>query len=427
MAQKPHLQLKELGSKLESLPSHDDSLLTLLEQAAGCLTELDQSPSASKLELMKPFFNAIVKPELLKHEDKNAKLLVATCLCEITRITAPEAPYSDDVLKDIFQLIVSTFSGLSDTDSPSFGRRVAMLETLAKYRSCVVMLDLECDDLVNEMFRTFFAVARDDHPESVLSSMQMIMVVLLEESEDIHEDLLSIILSTLGREREDVTDAARKLSVNVIQQCVEKLEPSVKQFLLPIMSGDSKLVDNQVQYHAVIYDLYCCAPETLSGVLPYITGELMTDDLETRLKAVNMVGNIIALPGSPIPETFQPIFSEFLKRLTDRDFGVRMSVLDHLKSSLLSNPFRAEAPEIFSFLCDRLLDGDENVKKQVVAVICDVACHAPNAVPLETIKLVAERLRDKSSACNNFGGRLQQEMQKYLAMRQTSQVCGFGS
>lgn len=40
---------------------------------------------------------------------------------------------------------------------------------------------------------------RDDHPESVLSSMQTIMVVLLEESEDVREDLLSILLSTLGR------------------------------------------------------------------------------------------------------------------------------------------------------------------------------------------------------------------------------------
>lgn len=55
---------------------------------------------------------------------------------------------------------MSTFSGLSDPSGPSFGRRVAILETLAKYRSCVVMLDLECDDLVNEMFSTFFAVAR---------------------------------------------------------------------------------------------------------------------------------------------------------------------------------------------------------------------------------------------------------------------------
>lgn len=42
---------------------------------------------------------------------------------------------------------------------------------------------------------------RDDHPESVLSSMQSIMAVLLEESEDVREDLLSILLSMLGREK----------------------------------------------------------------------------------------------------------------------------------------------------------------------------------------------------------------------------------
>lgn len=57
-------------------------------------------------------------------------------------------------------MIVGTFSGLSDTNGPSFGRRVVILETLARYRSCVVMLDLECDDLVNKMFSTFFAVVR---------------------------------------------------------------------------------------------------------------------------------------------------------------------------------------------------------------------------------------------------------------------------
>lgn len=66
-------------------------------------------------------------------------------------------------------------------------------------------------------------------------------------------------------------------------------------------------------------------------------------------------------------------------------------------------------------LCDRLLDYDENVRKQVVAVICDVASHALASVPVEAIKLVAERLRDKavciitrilclfvSKACNNY-------------------------
>ncbi|KAH9749943.1 Binding protein [Citrus sinensis] len=393
MGEKLEQQLKEVGSKLETPPSTKDGLVKLLKQAATCLSELNQSPPASILEAMQPFLNAIVQPVLLKHQDKDVKLLVATCICEITRITAPEAPYSDDVLKDIFQLIVGTFSGLKDTGGPSFGRRVVILETLAKYRSCVVMLDLECDELVNEMYSTFFAVASDDHPESVLSSMQTIMIVLLEESEDIHEDLLVILLSALGRNK---NDTARRLAMNVIEQCAGKLEAGIKQFLVSSMSGDSRPGHSHIDYHEVIYDVYRCSPQILSGVVPYLTGELLTDQLDTRLKAVGLVGDLFAVPGSANNEQFHSVFSEFLKRLTDRIVAVRMSVLEHVKSCLLTDPSRADAPQILTALCDRLLDFDENVRKQVVAVICDVACHALNSIPVETVKLVAERLRDKS-------------------------------
>lgn len=59
---------------------------------------------------------------------------------------------------------MSTFSGLSDINSPLFGRIVVVLETVARYRSCVVMLDLECDDLIKEMFSTFFTVSRYGFP-----------------------------------------------------------------------------------------------------------------------------------------------------------------------------------------------------------------------------------------------------------------------
>ncbi|KAH0747234.1 hypothetical protein KY285_008891 [Solanum tuberosum] len=348
------------------------------------------------LEAMQPLQSAIVKPELLKHQDREVKLLVATCICEITRITAPEAPYSDDVLKDIFHLIVSTFSGLGDINSPSFGRRVVILETLARYRSCVVMLDLECDDLINEMFQTFLNVVRDEHQDSILTSMQTIMVVLIEESEDIREDLLHVILSVLGRHKKVVSIAGRRLAMKVIEQCSGKLEPSIKQFLVSSMSGDSRPTTFEIDYHEVIYDIYRCAPQILSGVVPYITGELLTDQLDVRLKAVHLVGDLFALSESAISEAFHPIFLEFLKRLTDRIVEVRMSVLEHVKGCLLSNPFRQEAPQIISALRDRLLDYDENVRKQVVVVLCDAACNALTSMKVDTIKLVAERIRDKS-------------------------------
>ena len=81
-------------------------------------------------------------------------------------------------------------------------------------------------------------------------------------------------------------------------------------------------------------------------LLSYEFLHLQTDQLDTRLKAVRLVGDLFSLPGTAISEAFLPIFSEFLKRLTDRVVEVRMRVLEHVKSCLLSDPLRAEAPQI---------------------------------------------------------------------------------
>uniref|UniRef100_A0A1D1Z6W4 Sister chromatid cohesion protein PDS5 B n=1 Tax=Anthurium amnicola TaxID=1678845 RepID=A0A1D1Z6W4_9ARAE len=416
MAQKLPQRLREVGSKLENPPASKDALIKLLKQAANCLSELDQSPLPSMLDSMQPCLNAIAKPDLLRHQDKDVRVLVAMCVCEITRITAPEAPYSDDVLRDIFHLIVGTFSGLGDIHSPSFGKRVVILETLARYRSCLVMLDLECNDLLNEMFKTFFAQVSDEHAESVLTSMQTIMVLILDESEDIPENLLFTILSTLGR-KTDVSMAARKLAMNIIERCAVKLEPYVKQFLVSSMSGDNSSLNMSLDYHEIVYDTYRCAPQILNGIIPYITGELLTDQLDVRLKAVKLLGDLFSLPDHSVSESFRPLFTEFLKRLADRVVEVRILVIEHVKNCLISNPSRPEASEIISALCDRLLDYDENVRKQVVAAIYDVTCHELTSISSQTTKLVAERLRDKSLSVKKYTMERLAEVYKLYCLR----------
>lgn len=64
------------------------------------------------------------------------------------------------LFQEIFKLIVSTFAELADTTSPFFSRRVKILETVAQCKCCVIMLDIDCDDLVLEMFNIFFLVVR---------------------------------------------------------------------------------------------------------------------------------------------------------------------------------------------------------------------------------------------------------------------------
>jgi hypothetical protein len=47
-------------------------------------------------------------------------------------------------------------------------------------------------------------------------------------------------------------------------------------------------------------------------------------------------------------------------------------------------------------LCDRLLDYEQNVRMGVVAALCDVATHSPDAIPIVTlVRVVAERVCDK--------------------------------
>jgi sister-chromatid-cohesion protein PDS5 len=120
------------------------------------------------LDAIHPLREALVMPKLLRHQDGGVSLMVATCISEITTISATDAPYEDDVMRDAFQLIISTFRGLGDIHSPLFGRRVTLLETMAKIKSCVVMWDIGCHDLILEMFHIFFSVVSEAHPRNVI-------------------------------------------------------------------------------------------------------------------------------------------------------------------------------------------------------------------------------------------------------------------
>ena len=63
--------------------------------------------------------------------------------------------------------------------------------------------------------------------------------------------------------------------MNVIQSSAGKLEAAAKQFLVTSMSGENKPPYNLIDYHEVIYDIYRCAPQILSGIAAYLIGELL--------------------------------------------------------------------------------------------------------------------------------------------------------
>ncbi|XP_010942111.1 sister chromatid cohesion protein PDS5 homolog C isoform X2 [Elaeis guineensis] len=238
-------RLQEVGNRLASRPSAIDELLPLLDQTESFLARVEQSPSESMLNALHPAMKALVAKELIGHADTDVKVAVASCISEITRITAPEAPYDDDLMKEVFRRIVEAFEKLDDISSRSYSRRVSILETVAKVRSCVVMLDLECDDLILEMFHHFLNTIRPNHSENIFNSMETIMTLVLEESEDISPELLTCLLDIVKKDNQDVLPIAHKLGEKVISNCTAKLKPYMRELVKSMgasLSQYSKIV-----------------------------------------------------------------------------------------------------------------------------------------------------------------------------------------
>ena len=104
---------------------------------------------------------------------------------------------------------------MDDTRQPSFDRRVRILETVAKVRSYVVMIDLKCDDLILKMFQCFFAKIRKYHAGNVITTMHTILSLILDE-DDISQQLLSNLLA-IWRKEQVVSPIAHELSKGLVE------------------------------------------------------------------------------------------------------------------------------------------------------------------------------------------------------------------
>ena len=79
------------------------------------------------LNTLQSLMKVLAVKEFLRHSYMDVRVTAMSYISEITRITTREPPYDEDIMQEIFQLIVETFEGLDDTSSRSFQKRVSIL------------------------------------------------------------------------------------------------------------------------------------------------------------------------------------------------------------------------------------------------------------------------------------------------------------
>ncbi|EFJ15252.1 hypothetical protein SELMODRAFT_33372, partial [Selaginella moellendorffii] len=356
------------------------------QQLSALLPNVDQSASEETRRALAPCKDALVRAELLHHKDKEVKLFVATCASEILRIEAPDLPYNDDVLKDLFELIVNTFKGLSDMQSPLYQKRVHILETVSAIKSCLLLLDIDnCDDVILDMFKTLFQEARDDHPSNILSAMLNIMALLVKDSDNYPRPLVMEIVSNLVKSKK-TSAAASKVASEVIRENAQELEPNVIGLLNTVheQSADPWLQQN---YYEVLFEIHRCAPKMFLAYAPTIVEGLVNGDETIRVKTVELLGRVFSSQGQAVDKQ---LVSEFIKRITDKSLNVRVATMQSARDCFDS--LGADAKEIIGetlilaiFLY--LPAGTRNLAMQKLTNVYATHCGTPESEKLEWIPI----------------------------------------
>ncbi|PIN17836.1 hypothetical protein CDL12_09496 [Handroanthus impetiginosus] len=221
--------LVDTGNRLLAVPSSTDELLILLEKAESLLSRVWQRPPKSTCNSLLPVMKALITNDILRHADLNIQVTVASCFNELTRITAPDPPYSDGVMRVFFRLFMIAFKQLPCESGLSYARALQILETMAKVRSCLMLMDIDTDGLIVEMFQIFLDSIRPTHPSDVFKYMEMIMTLVIEESDEISFELLRPLLASVKMDNKKTSPISWELGKKVIENCATKLQCGLKE------------------------------------------------------------------------------------------------------------------------------------------------------------------------------------------------------
>ncbi|XP_056176340.1 sister chromatid cohesion protein PDS5 homolog D-like [Syzygium oleosum] len=192
---------------------------------------MEQEPSDFLLDALLPVMKGLIAEALFKHCNEDVRVTLASCLSEILRITSPEQPFNDDQMKAIFQLIVEAISKLSRPLTQCYEKALSILETVARVKACLLMLDLECEALVLHMCQHLWVFTRSNPSADEYWAVEQIMADILAESEDISPDLLIPLLASVLKENERVAPFCWKLGEKLISDYAEKLRPILRGVL----------------------------------------------------------------------------------------------------------------------------------------------------------------------------------------------------
>ncbi|TBU45152.1 armadillo-type protein [Dichomitus squalens] len=377
-----------------------DTLLKKLKQLHQELAEMDQEHV--DVNSLAPVRKDLVSTSILLHKDRGVKAYAACCLADLLRLYAPDAPYTQNELRDIFQFFFRQLStGLKGADSAYYNEYFHLLESLSTVKSVVLVCDLpHGDELMVDIFRDFFGLVRRDLAKKIELFMADILIALIDECSSLPSEVLEIIMAQFTDKNARMDQPSYRLAVQVCNATADKLQRHVCQYFTDIIVDRAREEEfDEVQTaHDLIQQLNRACPSLLHNVVPQLEEELRVEQLQLRLMATQTLGEMFAdKHGQDLVHKYPSTWAHWLKRMNDKNIAVRQAWVEKMKGVLVNLPdMRKETEEALRL---KLLDPDEKIRAAVCKLFGQLDYEtALHHVSVDQLKAVAGRGLDKKQS-----------------------------
>ncbi|KAJ1456664.1 hypothetical protein M885DRAFT_517061 [Pelagophyceae sp. CCMP2097] len=391
-----------------------------LEAVCDALGGLEQAEDRPRG--LREIATTLVSERITAHRSSAVRLWAACCVCDVLRIYAPHAPYSNGELVAGFQVITEQLTRLgAEVPNATLTERCTyILDSLREFQSSCALVGLYHQDesaltaLVDFVDAVIYS-AREDGSDSARESAAEVLSTVLSECEPLPNELMERLL--LG-----LTPAARKRNARahwVVQQAMreryEGLARPVAAYLRGTLSltlaapasesaprrrarvgdsdgGDSDGGDSDGgsdasgessgwaaapavsefdvnNVYALVYEFHLVEPRMLLYILPLATERLRCDALATREKVVTLFAKLFAATHYDYAEQYREHYVEWLKRFRDTEPVMRARMVSLALKVIETRPQLRS--DLLRHVARSFDDTAVDVRQQAVRLSCD--------------------------------------------------------
>ncbi|SCU92079.1 LAFA_0F07866g1_1 [Lachancea sp. 'fantastica'] len=360
-----------------------DRLSQLQEELSGLKQEEVNLKSIDK------YRTDLINKKILKHKDHGVRAYAACCLSDMLRLYAPDAPYTDKELSEIFQLFLEQFRLLQDPENGYVSMQTYLVTSLLEYRSIVLLTDLpNSSQLITDLFEIFYSSKNDVIPGKLFAIIGGLLGEVILECDTMPMRALKLVFNKFLSQKHKETisglsvkkDPGFEFSLAICQNYSNRLGRHFIKFYSEIIYEVLNDDDGQektkasAEYKTLIKlgrltsELWKYAPDLVGSVTGFIYQLLCSDHELFREAATGCVGEMLKTSSLiNFDVTHNDVYKVWLSKMADISPQVRQTWVSQLGGILLDRTDLSA--DMSKGLAKALIDSDHSVRLCAVRVL----------------------------------------------------------